>query len=38
MRAWVSLDVRPWIRPKNVSVSLMVNSLYSASSWGNVDV
>lgn len=30
MRSWISLDVRPWIRPKKVRVSLMVNSLYSA--------
>lgn len=32
IRAWVSFDVNPWMRPKNVSVSLMVNSLYSARS------
>lgn len=32
MRAWVSFDVRPWIRPKKVRVSLMVNSLYNARS------
>lgn len=32
IRAWVSFDVNPWMRPKKVSVSLMVNSLYSARS------
>ena len=32
MRALVSFHVRPWILPKKVSVSLMVNSLYNASS------
>lgn len=34
MRAWVSLDVNPWIRPKKTKVSLMVNSLYNARSCG----
>lgn len=32
MRACVSLYVRPWIRPKKVRESLMVNSLYKARS------
>lgn len=32
IRAWVSFDVNPWMRPKKVSVSLMVNSLYRARS------
>lgn len=33
IRAWVSRDVSPCIRPKKEKVSLMVNSLYSASSY-----
>lgn len=32
IRACVSFDVNPWMRPKKLSVSLMVNSLYSARS------